>query len=204
MGDVQAVMSRVKNYPEILDPLIQEGLLIDRVSDYWKGEKFAGMPVKYAESLGEDRLIANWMMFKTHTTPVLMIDAGTFLTLDIITPNGFEGGYILPGLGLQNQTLQNGENLKSVAVSLPQKELLSLSELPHTTAHALEAYLVSTSHFIKSLALRWNVESIMINGGDRQLVYEIIKPQLTSLEIKLDPHYLHHALYEWYRRNICL
>src|SRR5690606_20309628 len=56
------------------------------------------MPIHYTESLGEDRLIAAFNTFKNHSQEkILVIDSGSFTTVDLVTKNGFMGGYILPG-----------------------------------------------------------------------------------------------------------
>lgn len=202
-GEVSGVLCSVKSYDEELAEHLKEGLLIDRVQDYWKGQKFAGMPVNYTATLGEDRLIAAWYCFKVLKNPLLHINSGTFLTIDIIDQDGLQGGYILPGLGLQVEALNRGEKLAIESIA-PDKTVLTLSDLPHSTDQALQAIFVAYAHFVQKLTQRFNLEKIVINGGAGEKALELLKPLLPGVEISFQEDLNHHALYEWYRRNICL
>ena len=182
---------------------MKEGLLIDRVEDYWKGQKFAGMPVNYTTTLGEDRLIAAWYCFKVLKNPVLHINSGTFFTIDIIDQDGLQGGYIIPGLGLQLEALNRGEKLSIESIETD-KTVLNLSDVPHSTEQALQGIFVAYAHFIQKLTQRFNLSSLIINGGTGEKALELLKPLLPGLEISFRKDLNHHALYEWYRRNICL
>ena len=54
------------------------------------------MPVHYQKSLGEDRLALAYYAYKTLQSPTMIIDGGTFLTIDFVNSDGFLGGYIAP------------------------------------------------------------------------------------------------------------
>jgi len=202
-GEVSGVLCSVKNYDNELSEHLKEGLLIDGVKDYWKGQKFAGMPVHYANTLGEDRLIAAWYCFKVLKKPVLHISSGTFFTVDIIDAEGFQGGFILPGLSHQLDSLNLGAQLSVGAVN-PSPDTLTLSRAAQTTEEALQGIFISYAQLILKLTQRYNLEEILINGGAAEQTHQLIKPLLTSLKLSTQPHLNHHALYEWYRRNICL
>lgn len=202
-GEVSGVLSSVKNYDEELAEHLKEGLLIDRVKDYWKGQKFAGMPVHYAQTLGEDRLIAAWYCFKVLKKPLLHISSGTFFTLDIIDAEGFQGGFILPGLSHQLNSLNQGAQLAVEEIN-PSTDLLTLARAAQTTEEALQGIFVSYAQLILKLTQRYNLEEILINGGAASLTERLVKPLLPGLKTSVQPNLNHHALYEWYRRNICL
>ncbi len=202
-GEVSGVLSAVKSYDEELAGHLKEGLLIDRVKDYWKGQKFAGMPVNYSNTLGEDRLIAAWYCFKILKKPLLHISSGTFFTIDIIDADGFQGGFILPGLSHQLEALNRGAQL-SVTEVHPSTETLTLARAAQNTEEALQGIFVSYAQLILKLTQRHNLEEIIINGGAAEQTQRLIKPLISSLKISTQPELNHHALYEWYRRNICL
>ena len=81
------------------------------VSNYFKDSYFLDMPVHYSETLGMDRLILAYYFYSNEKN-VALVDSGTFTTVDLVGPSGFEGGFILPGLGLLLDTYSFGFNLK--------------------------------------------------------------------------------------------
>jgi len=201
-GDVSGVISQVKTYESEMEPLLQQGLLCERIKDYWRGEKFAGMPVHYAKTLGEDRLIEAWWAFKHFTTPTLLIDAGSFLTIDVVTKDGFVGGHILPGLKALSEMLSRGEQLAVGEFSSVGKELLSGEALPHTTPEALASGAIAYAALIQRLLLRWGIAQVVISGGDAGLVQAILGPLTPTLPLHVKGDLVHWALFEWYQRNI--
>jgi len=201
-GDVSGVLCQVKAYPEAWNALHQQGLLVDKIADYWRGEKFAGMPVHYARTLGEDRLVAAWYAFKKFPSPTLMIDAGSFLTLDVISAEGFLGGYILPGLGKQSDALAEGAQLSAQSFTNVEKELLRGDALPHTTAEALAAVALAYAGLVQKLIMRWGVSQVVLTGGDAATIASWLRQLETNLTLHLEPDWLPRALCEWHRRNI--
>jgi len=201
-GEVSAVLCQVKSYEAEMEPLLKQGLLCERVQDYWKGQRFAGMPVHYAQSLGEDRLIQAWWAFKNIKAPVLVVDAGTFFKIDVINPEGFQGGYILPGLKLLGEDLGQGEQLRSVEFAGIEKNLLTGEALPHTTADALQAGAIAYAALIQRLLLRWGITQIVISGGDSERVEAFLRPLTPELPCQRRADLVHWALLDWYQRNI--
>ncbi|MFP5387285.1 MAG: type III pantothenate kinase, partial [Bacteriovoracia bacterium] len=63
------VVCEVKAREDEIQKLQEQGFLVTRVKDYWRGTKFAGMPVHYAKTLGEDRLIEAFYCYKKEKTP---------------------------------------------------------------------------------------------------------------------------------------
>jgi type III pantothenate kinase len=56
-----------------------------------------------------DRLAAAAGAWRVHRGPVLVVDAGTALTVDLVDADGvFQGGAILPGLEISNRSLEAG------------------------------------------------------------------------------------------------
>ena len=67
-----------------------------------------GLPLTYPspETIGPDRLANAAGAQFLHGAPAIIIDAGTAVTCDVITPDGgFEGGIIAPGVGLMRHYL---------------------------------------------------------------------------------------------------
>ncbi len=201
-GDVNAVLCQVRPHPEVWDALVQQGLLVDKVADYWRGDKFAGMPVHYARTLGEDRLVAAWAAFKKFTTPTLVVDAGSFLTFDVVGPEGFLGGHILPGLGKLSDALSEGAQLSPRGFAGVGKELLRGDTLPHTTEDALGAAALAYAGLMQKMLLRWGVQQIVLTGGDAGIVHGWLRSLEHGVVLHVDPAWLPQALCEWHRRNI--
>ena len=100
-------------------------------------KSFLDMPVNYTETLGMDRLCNAYFVFKNELEEgerILLIDAGTFITFDLITRNGFAGGFILPGSKVFLESYNRGENLPTYDKS----ELKSEIPLPTSTEEAIK------------------------------------------------------------------
>jgi type III pantothenate kinase len=70
--------------------------------------------------MGVDRWLAMLAAHCLHEGPVCVIDAGTAITLDLLTADGAHlGGYILPGADLMNRALTNATGRINVALADP-------------------------------------------------------------------------------------
>ena len=181
------VLSEVKAREEELQPLQEQGFLLTRVKDYWRGLRFAGMPVNYAQTLGEDRLIQAWYIYKQKKIPTLLIDAGTFTTMDVISTKGFEGGYIIPGFATYSSTFLKGEQLKETGLD----SAVSAS-LPHATAEAMRDSYFAFAALAQRLITEHQIERVILTGGRSSFWKEIrlinsliilLIVDLTSLEL---------------------
>ena len=191
------VLAEVKSREEELLPLQHAGFLITRVSEYWRGTKFAGMPVNYAKTLGEDRLIEAYYCFKKLKENILLLDAGTFLTMDVVTKNGFEGGYIIPGLSNYFSIFSNGEQLKSVKL----EQNISTS-LPQATAEAMRDSYSAFAALAQKLITEHKIEKVMLTGGQSALWKHIFDQLSLSVVVQEDPSLIHWALHYWMTTQI--
>jgi type III pantothenate kinase len=73
------------------------------------------------EEMGVDRWLAMLAAHCLHEGPVCVIDAGTAITLDLLTTDGEHlGGYILPGADLMSRALTNATGrINAVLLDLP-------------------------------------------------------------------------------------
>ena len=61
------------------------------------------------DRLGIDRLISAYAATLQSEPPLVVVDAGSAITVDMVTKDGkFQGGAILPGLGMQFASLAEG------------------------------------------------------------------------------------------------
>lgn len=152
---------------------------------------FFDMKVHYAQTLGEDRLIAGYGIFKKlkKLEKVLLIDAGTFITCDLITSDGFQGGYIFPGISRFLKIYSD-----SAQLPLLHKDQLfnENDEIPHNTDDAIlkatEIYLKSS---IEQVIKKTSPDKIVFTGGNASSIKNLISLEVQS---ETDRHLIHSAL----------
>lgn len=155
---------------------------------------FFEMPVRYSETLGDDRLITGYYIFKKikENEKALVIDAGTFITIDVVSSIGFEGGYIFPGVKTFLSSYGRGAHLPV----LDEKETAKTDELPHSTEEAIlgakEIYLNS---ILKGIVTQTMPSKIFITGGAGELVESKVRELNLKVPLERDPHLIHSALF---------
>jgi pantothenate kinase type III len=187
LGDTRLVMCQVGPTPDGFHdylPLIQPLPML-------KDKNILEMTVHYSETLGLDRLYSAhhvYQKIQAQTLPnrVAIIDAGTFMTLDLVDQQGFQGGYILPGLSVFLQCYGKGHQLPSLS------ELGLLQEqLPQTTEQAISE---AARLYIKEVTLgfleKTNPQLVIITGGSCGILLDHLKDR----EHLHEPHWIHHAM----------
>lgn len=195
--NTSVVLSEVKSREDEIQKLQEQGFLVTRVKDYWKGQRFAGMPVNYAKSLGEDRLIEAFYCYKEAKVPTLIIDAGTFVTMDVVTKDGFLGGYIIPGLKAYFSTFEMGEQLKDVSLDMSFKHAL-----PSTTAEAMTESYSAFAALAKKIIHDHKIEKLVITGGLSTLWESFFADDKVVAVVETRPHLVHSALQFWMTTQI--
>jgi type III pantothenate kinase len=170
--------------------------------DKFKNNFFFDMPVNYSETLGDDRLIIALALFEKLKTneSILSIDAGTFITLDLINHSGFQGGFIFPGVTTFLSSYQKGSLLPLLKI----KNDFELNELPHSTEDAIlgatEIYLNS---ILENIIKKINPNKIIITGGSIELIKnKIVKLSLSKVQLETVPHLIHLSLFEIYQNHL--
>ncbi len=163
---------------------------------------FFNMPVDYAPSIGIDRLILAREVFegiKNTEETVLVLDAGTFITMDLVTHIGFNGGYIFPGLATFLACYQRGASLPHL--NFPTN--FTLNSLPHTTQEAIlgatEIYLES---ILKDVIRKTSPSKITLTGGNYPIIKQIILKINSELLVESNPHLIHLAMYSIYDSHL--
>lgn len=191
------VLCDVKPREDEIKKFQESGFLVTRVKDYWKGNRFAGMPVKYASTLGEDRLIEAFYCYKKFKNPVLIIDSGTFVTMDVITEDGFLGGYIFPGMHVYFETFARGELLKNISPELSYDHLL-----PNDSSKAMaESYLAFVS-LAQKVIKENNIQKIILTGGQSDQWEIFFHKEKTLNMVEKVPHLIHWSLLFWMTTQI--
>lgn len=191
------VVCEVKAREDEIQKLQEQGFLVTRLKDYWRGSRFAGMPVHYAKTLGEDRLIEAFYCYKKIKAPVLIIDAGTFVTMDVVTPDGFQGGYIIPGGEAYLSTFGKGEQLKDVPLTLSLKH-----SLPTETADAMTESYIAFAALAKKLVKDFALQKIVITGGLTNLWEGLFTDIPEGVVVEANKDLIHLALHYWMTTQI--
>lgn len=153
---------------------------------------FFDMKVNYSETLGDDRLICGYSIFKElkPNEKVLLIDAGTFITCDLITNAGFQGGYIFPGISRFLETYAHSAQLPKLSNDLLFKK--DHAELPHSTD---EAILMATEMYLKAsmeeVINKTSPDKIIFTGGSATDIKKVISLKVHSETVR---HLIHSAL----------
>ena len=174
------------------------------VGDYFHSSKkqhsFMDMPVQYTKTLGLDRLVQAWYLYhqlncnkenskennkEFNKDKKLLIDTGTFTTVDFIDTDGLKGGFILPGLGTILNSYSSGDQLSAYnsintnAKNMDKKELnLLVRDIAHSTADAIErgAFITFLAPLLK--IIEQNPEySPIITGGNAFFLETYLKNQ---------------------------
>lgn len=141
-------------------------------------------------TLGIDRALALWGAGETWEWPVLVIDAGTGLTLTGADANHcLIGGAILPGVSLQMESLsQKTANLPLINP----KDAVLPSRWAMNTPEAIQSGVMYTiiagmHDFIEDWWQKFPGSCITLTGGDRTLLLTYLKAQFPAIAARVIP-----------------
>ena len=137
------------------------------------------------KTLGVDRWMAAMGAWKLYQRPLLIINAGTAITIDLIDLDSkdkahFKGGMILPGIAITLGILNNNTNL--IDTEIGQSQYPSLN-----TKDAVTTGIMTSIQGAVNLVCRKLPSSlpILLTGGDANLIYEQAEEDWKS-RIKLE------------------
>ena len=155
---------------------------------YLRPITLADIPLKNIyPTMGVDRALAVWGAGKTYGLPCLVIDFGTALTFTgINNQQEFIGGAILPGLGLQLQSLH------SQTAALPKIKFSQFLPIrwAMTTPQAMQSgiiytILASINDFIVDWRWQFPQSNIVFTGGDSELFLRYWQSQRSEISLKV-------------------
>lgn len=123
------------------------------------------------QTLGIDRFVACHGAWQELGTAVIVVDAGTAATIDLMDAEGvFQGGVIMPGLGL----IENALHTQAPALPSVPRELSSTYP-PKSTVDALKAGLVESwtagiIHHIRQLHAFSPEAQVVVTGADASVI----------------------------------
>lgn len=136
-------------------------------------------------SVGQDRLLNAFAGAKFYGQPLIIIDFGTAVTFDLVNNRGqYQGGLILPGLGLSLKALhQETALLPQVLVPQepPRLNLVGRSTSEAMLAGVLFGFTAMVEGLICSLRKELGFKTrVVLTGGDSKLIYSYLKPHLNA------------------------
>lgn len=118
------------------------------------------------DRVGIDRLVGAWGAAGCYQLPLVVVDAGTTVTVDLVDAEGvYRGGAIIPGLEMQTRALASGTD------ALPQIDWQGSCDSvgnasPHdTSTHSSFSYSVPAKNTIG--AIRLGILSSVVGGIER-------------------------------------
>jgi|TARA_B110000003_G_C16585434_1_gene509700 type III pantothenate kinase len=144
-------------------------------------------------SLGIDRWLTALGAWKLYQRPLLIINAGTAITIDLVeldkeSKAHFKGGMILPGIAISLAVLNNSTNL--IDTEIGKSHYPSLN-----TKDAVTTGIMTSIQGAVNLVCRKLPSSlpILLTGGDANLIYEQAEDDWKS-RIKLENNLIFEGL----------
>lgn len=174
--NVLSVEDSEAKYPcfnQLLEQLkLQNAANFIDIQQFRKTDSFLGMQTLYSESLGMDRLIQSYNLWKKLQSQKLnagiIIDAGTMTTIDIVSSKkGHLGGYIMPGFHSFANTFQQAKKLPRQEQLLESLAKTPSLELPKNTTDAISlGYWHSYVKLLHAVIKEYGIDTIITSGGD--------------------------------------
>lgn len=132
------------------------------------------------QTLGVDRWLALVAAYQQYQGAVLVVDAGSAMTLDLVSPDGQHvGGYILPGLQLMREALWLGTDRVRAAQDVEAVDALNMLVPGACTDDAVNrGCLLAAVALVEKLASTYPA-AVVITGGDASTL-------LDALSLKAD------------------
>src|SRR5262249_32246833 len=162
-----------------------------------------GIPVRTLKpsEVGSDRLVNALGALAVHSPPLIIVDSGTAVTLDVISADGaFEGGIIAPGLPLSMEALHAAAaKLPRIALQRPRRVV------GNDTVSAMQSGIFwGHVALIEGMIARIKAErnetmAVVATGG----VASLFHGATTAID-HFDPDLTIRGLLEIYRRNAAI
>ncbi|MDZ4298150.1 MAG: type III pantothenate kinase [Moraxellaceae bacterium] len=137
--------------------------------------------------LGIDRWLAALAAknIRQAAQPVIIVDAGTAITLDVLSADGNHlGGYILPGLSMQVAAL--GQHTDKVQVGKPEWSDVRIGQnTQDCVSHGILATVISLIRHVKSDMEQEAPVTLYLTGGDAKVLIPFIPEAIYVQELVL-------------------
>ena len=170
------------------------------VEPVFANHKNSGMRVcgYNARQLGADRLVAAVAAYERYKRPVIVIDAGTAITIDLVNRKGeFAGGAIVPGLHTACESLYRvAEKLPHVKPAYT-KRVRGKDTRSAINSGVVQGYAGLVDHIVRELRRESKTKALVVaTGGDAKL----LKKMCGTID-KVNPHLILEGLRIIWERN---
>ena len=129
--------------------------------------------------------------------PVLVIDAGTCITYDIVDRDGrYPGGSISPGLSMRLSALHDYTSRLPRVQAAPVRGLTGRDTTGAILTGVLHGLAFETEGFISAYRKQYRGLRVVMTGGDMPRLVKLLKSDIFAA-----PHLIHLGLYEILRKN---
>lgn len=180
-NNTKALIASVK------DPYSIKDIESINLKDFYKNKSFLNMPVNYNETIGIDRLACSFVPYSQNKCSIV-IDSGTFTTIDIVNKKGFSGGYILVGLEHLKNAYSTGVNLKEF-----NPQITNDLSLANTSKDAINKGLtLSYLSSLEKIICDYKDYEIVITGGNGEILRSLLCDQ--GYSVTLNENLIHEAM----------
>ncbi|MFV0553169.1 MAG: type III pantothenate kinase [Mangrovibacterium sp.] len=141
------------------------------------------LKINYAtpETLGMDRVVAAVGANALYqNVPLLIIDAGTAITIDYVSASGeFLGGNIAPGIRLRYQSLHDYTDKLPLVNAQPNFEPIGKNTESAIRAGVQQGVINELQGYIRSAQKQFPSLHVVLTGGDAQLLSDKLTENLT-------------------------
>lgn len=170
------------------------------VEPIFASHKNAGMRVNgyNARQLGADRLVAAIGAYERYRRPVIVIDAGTAITIDLVNRKGeFAGGAIVPGLGTAAESLYGAAEKLPLVKPKPARSVKGKDTRSAINSGIVHGYAGMIDHLVRELKRESGTKSLVVaTGGDAK----ILKTVCRTID-RVHPHLVLEGLRIIWERN---
>ncbi|RLD88074.1 MAG: pantothenate kinase [Bacteroidetes bacterium] len=177
---IESLQKMLIQYPDIKSAIISSVRFYPVEIDHWLEEHFLHISLnpstplpfinKYAtpETLGKDRVAGAAAAIKIFPhSNVLVIDAGTSITYDLITANkNYLGGGISPGIQMRFKALHTFTDKLPLIENIEETSLIGINTKTSLLSGVLNGVLAEVDGIIDRYLQQHNPLKIIISGGD--------------------------------------
>lgn len=188
-----ALISVSDGVEEALKQLLDDLFGIKSVIIDYKSVSGMKILTDHPDKTGMDRLVNAYFAKNAGKYPAVVIDAGTAITLDVVSKDGdFAGGVIMPGINMQLKAL--AENTSKLPLVEPAETAAVIGK--NTDSSILSGVVRGAAYAVDGLLAETETELgvkpyIIITGGQGELLagymktrYDVFLPDLTLRGIK--------------------
>ncbi|MCT4640924.1 MAG: type III pantothenate kinase [Bacteriovoracaceae bacterium] len=156
------------------------------ISKYLKDNSFFDLNLSYSKTIGIDRVLASFFVSKKQDKAIV-IDTGSFTTVDIIENNNLKAGPILPGLELLTHTYKKSQVLGSYELEASNNKINDSQSSLNKGLYL--SYIAPILKYIEN----YKQYPVFLTGGASELLKELLSKE-SDFCIQKEPLLIHKSL----------